>query len=144
MFSWAWILEQNLYQDNSWVTEKLCRFFLATLSHTIHGCYIYLQLVDVHGKCREIYHTWKLWVLLPWWTSTSWSYHDITSENKTLWWWYLVVTITGNDPCDIPASSPACFSPGFVTFEPRLYPALDSIQTEFLVGWKGLIHKDVW
>ena len=25
--------------------------------------YIYLQLVDSYGKCREIYHTWILWVI---------------------------------------------------------------------------------
>ena len=33
------------------------------LPHTIHVWYIHLHLVDVYDKCREIYHTWILWVL---------------------------------------------------------------------------------
>ena len=32
------------------------------LTHTIHVWYIYLHLVDFYGKCRQIYHTWILWV----------------------------------------------------------------------------------
>ena len=32
------------------------------LSHTIHVWYIYLHLVDFYGKCREICHTWIVWV----------------------------------------------------------------------------------
>jgi len=32
-------------------------------SHRIHVWYIYLHLVDFYGKCRQIYHTWILWVL---------------------------------------------------------------------------------
>ena len=32
------------------------------ISHTIHGWYIYVQTVDFYGKCRQIYHTWMLWV----------------------------------------------------------------------------------
>ena len=32
------------------------------LSHTIHVWYMYLHLVDFYGKCREIYHTWIVWV----------------------------------------------------------------------------------
>ena len=31
-------------------------------THTIHVWYIYLHLVDCYGKCREIYHTWMVWV----------------------------------------------------------------------------------
>ena len=30
-------------------------------SHSIHVLYIYLHLVDLYGKCRQIYHTWILW-----------------------------------------------------------------------------------
>ena len=30
----------------------------------IHVWYIYLHLVDFYGKCRQIYHTWILWVFL--------------------------------------------------------------------------------
>ncbi len=32
------------------------------MTHSIHVWYIYLQLVDFYGKCREIYHTWMVWV----------------------------------------------------------------------------------
>ena len=32
------------------------------LPHRIHVWYISLHLVDFYGKCREIYHTWILWV----------------------------------------------------------------------------------
>ena len=32
-------------------------------THPIHVWYIYLHLVDVYGKCREIYHTWMVWVI---------------------------------------------------------------------------------
>ena len=32
--------------------------------HRIHVWYIYLHLVDFHGKCRYLYHTWILSVLL--------------------------------------------------------------------------------
>ena len=39
-----------------------CIYFFNTLPHTIHVWYIYLHLVDFYGKCREIYHTWMLWV----------------------------------------------------------------------------------
>ena len=38
-------------------------FFWCYQSHTIHVWYIYLHLVDVYGKCREIYHTWMIWEL---------------------------------------------------------------------------------
>ena len=34
------------------------------LTHTIHVWCIYLHLVDFYGKCREIYHTWILWVIV--------------------------------------------------------------------------------
>ena len=34
------------------------------ISHTIHVWYIYLHLVDFYGKCREIYHTWIVWVYI--------------------------------------------------------------------------------
>ena len=33
------------------------------LSHRIHVRYIYLHFVDFDGNCRQIYHTWILWVL---------------------------------------------------------------------------------
>ena len=36
------------------------------IPHTIHVWYIYLHLVDFYGKCREIYHTWIVWVLASW------------------------------------------------------------------------------
>ena len=31
----------------------------ASITHTIHVWYIYLHLVNFHGKCRDIYHTGK-------------------------------------------------------------------------------------
>ena len=34
------------------------------LTHTIHVWCIYLHLVDFYGKCRGIYHTWILWVIV--------------------------------------------------------------------------------
>ena len=34
-------------------------------THTIHVWYIYLHLVDFHGKCTETYHTWVLWARHP-------------------------------------------------------------------------------
>ena len=34
-----------------------------SITHTIHVWYIYLHLVDFYGKCREIYHTWIVWVM---------------------------------------------------------------------------------
>ena len=34
------------------------------VSHTIHVWYICLHLVDFYGKCREIYHTWMVWVCI--------------------------------------------------------------------------------
>ena len=30
-------------------------------THRIHVWYIYLHLVDIYGKCRQIYHTWIGW-----------------------------------------------------------------------------------
>ena len=33
-----------------------------SLTHRIHVWYIYLHLGDFYGKCRQIYHTWILWV----------------------------------------------------------------------------------
>ena len=35
---------------------------IQSMTHRIHVWYIYLHLVDFHGKCRYIYHTWMLWV----------------------------------------------------------------------------------
>ena len=32
------------------------------MSQTIHVWYIYLQLADFYGKCRQMYHTWIRWV----------------------------------------------------------------------------------
>ena len=34
------------------------------MTHRIHVWYIYLHLGDFYGKCRQIYHTWILWVML--------------------------------------------------------------------------------
>ena len=33
------------------------------LTHRIHVWYIYLHLIDIYGTCRQIYHTWILWVM---------------------------------------------------------------------------------
>ena len=33
------------------------------ITHRIHVWYIYLHLVDFYGRCRQIYHTWILWVM---------------------------------------------------------------------------------
>ena len=35
---------------------------LHVIFHRIHVWYICLHLVNFYGKCREIYHTWILWV----------------------------------------------------------------------------------
>ena len=35
------------------------------ITHRIHVWYIYLHLVDSYGKCRQIYPTWILWVIIP-------------------------------------------------------------------------------
>ena len=35
----------------------------SAISHTIHVWYIYLHLPYKSTKCRQIYHTWILWVL---------------------------------------------------------------------------------
>ena len=32
------------------------------ISHRIHVWYIYLHLVDIYGKCSQIYHAWILWL----------------------------------------------------------------------------------
>ena len=32
------------------------------LTHRVHVWYIYLHWVDIYGKCRDVYHTWILWV----------------------------------------------------------------------------------
>ena len=44
---------------------KFKLLFLVPISHTIHVWYIYLHLVDFYGKCRQIYHTWMVWVYRP-------------------------------------------------------------------------------
>ena len=36
-----------------------CSWFL---TYTIHVWYIHLALVDFDGNCKEMYHTWMLWV----------------------------------------------------------------------------------
>ena len=49
-------------------TNMVLRILVPTLlliTHTIHVWYIYLHLVDFDGKCREIYHTWMIWVIKP-------------------------------------------------------------------------------
>ena len=33
-----------------------------TYAYTIHVWYIYLHLVDFYGKCRQMWHTWMVWV----------------------------------------------------------------------------------
>ena len=38
--------------------------FSYIVAHRIHVWYIYQHLVNVYGKCRQIYHTWILWVVL--------------------------------------------------------------------------------
>ena len=35
---------------------------LLVLTHRIHVTYIWLFLLPKYGKCRQIYHTWMLWV----------------------------------------------------------------------------------
>ncbi len=37
--------------------------FYLDITHRIHVWYIYQNLVDLYGKCRQIYHTWILWVI---------------------------------------------------------------------------------
>ena len=34
------------------------------MSHTIHGTgiFAYMTMVDFHGQCRQMCHTWMLWV----------------------------------------------------------------------------------
>ena len=61
---------------------KLRRFTMCLddISHRIHVWYIYLHLVDFYGKCREIYHTWILWV------------------------WYMDVSLNGGTPISHPKS----------------------------------------
>ena len=38
---------------------NFCDIFI---THRMHMCGIFINLVDVHGKCREICPTWMLWV----------------------------------------------------------------------------------
>ena len=45
--------------------ETLKKWGYHPIPHRIHVWYIYLHLVDFYGKCRQIYHTWILWVLIP-------------------------------------------------------------------------------
>ena len=47
---------------------EMVSFFTNRFGHThrIYLWYIYLHLVDVYGKCRQIYHTWILWDLWTW------------------------------------------------------------------------------
>ena len=44
----------------AWTSEVLISVDVD--AHRIHVWYIYLHLVDFYGKCREIYHTWSVWV----------------------------------------------------------------------------------
>ena len=45
---------------NSTIQKRLAKFQTSN-THTIHVWYIYLHLVDLYGKCRQIYHTWMVW-----------------------------------------------------------------------------------
>ena len=42
------------------------------MAHRIHVWYIYLHLVDFHGKCWQIYHTWMVWVVNHDWGDYVW------------------------------------------------------------------------
>ena len=47
-----------------WVFRYYLSLPQGILTHTIHVWCIYLHLVDFYGKCRAIYHTWILWVIV--------------------------------------------------------------------------------
>ena len=67
------------------------------IAHTIHVRYIYLHLVELYGKCREIYRTWMLWVVNfvmpdPQVASRQWRLlfgekrFPLTNVMSSLWW----------------------------------------------------------
>ena len=55
----------SLRAPNCWITFLGVggKSKTATITHTIHVWHIYLHWVNLYGKCREIYHTWILWVI---------------------------------------------------------------------------------
>ena len=57
------------------------------------GCLVYLPtwMVDFHGKCREIYHTWIVWDI--WWVgvwkvSFFFGFNGFLQEITPLRWWF--------------------------------------------------------
>ena len=56
---------QKCYWHDAWWSRHFVRriFQNYAVKHGIHLWHIYLHLVDFHGKCRWIYHTWILWTM---------------------------------------------------------------------------------
>ena len=51
----------------------------STLSYVPWDWYIYLHLVDLYGKCSQIYHTWILWVIVQSNSMHHWRYDSTKS-----------------------------------------------------------------
>ena len=63
---WTWkttIPERRFFLSIEYISDPVLTSGLwKSVALRIHVWYIHLHLVDFYGKCRDVYHTWILWV----------------------------------------------------------------------------------